>query len=80
MPDNNVVQWLVQQGIGVAFAAAMFYVYRKDSMAWAQKQSESAQAFMAFGERYATAATTQALALARQADILDRIERKLGAQ
>ena len=75
--ENSQVQWMLQQGIGVAFAAAMFFIYRKDSMLWAQKQSETAAAFMAFGEKYAAAATAQSMALQRQAEILDRIERQM---
>jgi hypothetical protein len=75
----EMFQWAVTQGVGVAFAALMFWVYRKDSLAWAQKQSETATAFMQFGERYAEAATRQAMALDRQAAVLDRIERHLSA-
>lgn len=61
-------------------AAVVFWLYRKDSLAWAQKQSETASAFMAFGEKYAAAATQQAAAMARQAEILDRIERQFSAR
>lgn len=78
--ESTFIQWVVQQGIGVAFAAVMFYIYRKDSITWAQKQSETASAFMAFGEKYAAAATLQATSLARQAEILDRIERHLSSR
>lgn len=75
--DPSQIQWFVQQGIGFALAAFIFFLYRKDSITWANKQTETAQAFMAFGEKYAVAATQQANAMLRQSEILDRIERHL---
>lgn len=68
---------LVKQGGFAILCGVMFYVYRHDSKGWAQKQSETAQAFMAFGERTATALTQVSEAIRQQSTVLVQIDRNL---
>lgn len=74
---ESVFVEILKQGGFAALAGLMFFVYRADSKAWAQKQSETAAAFMGFGERTATALTQVSEALRMQSQVLERIERHL---
>lgn len=73
-------QWVTSQGIGAVLAFVMFMVYRKDakdnalaiktlSEAYARQQTESATAWMAFGQE-------QGALMARIAGALERIEER----
>lgn len=77
MSESLLVE-LVKQGGFALLCAAMFWLYRHDSKAWAAKQTETAAAFMGFGERTATALTQVSEALRRQSAVLERIEAHLG--
>jgi hypothetical protein len=70
---------LIKQGGFAVLCGAMFLVYRHDAKGWAQKQTETAQAFMSFGERTATALTQVSEAMRQQAVVLTQIERHLNA-
>lgn len=74
---ESFIAELIKQGGFAVLCGAMFLIYRHDSKAWAAKQTESAQAFMSFGERTATALTQVSEVLRRQGEILARIESHL---
>lgn len=76
---TDVLQWVITQGIGAVLASVMFLIYRHDSKAWIQRQTETAEAYMAFGERYSKALAEVAAGLVRQAQVLERIERHLSS-
>lgn len=78
MTENIVVE-LVKQGGFAILCAVMFWVYRSDSRGWAQKQHETAAAYMAFGERTATALTGVSEVMRQQSGVLERIETHLRA-
>jgi hypothetical protein len=75
--DNGFIQWLVNQGAGASLGVFMFLMYRKDSLAYAQRQTDSAAAYMAYGKEVGLALANVAASLVRHADVLDRIERHL---
>ena len=77
--NETLVVELVRQGGFAILCGVMFWVYRRDSMVWAVKQSETASAFMAFGERTATSLTSVSEALRQQSDVLRTLERHLAA-
>ena len=68
---------ILKQGGFATLAGVMFFVYRADAKSWASKQSETASAFMGFGERTATALTQVSEALRLQSHVLERIEAHL---
>lgn len=68
---------LIKQGGFAVLCGAMFLVYRHDAKQWAAKQTESAAAFMSFGERTAQSLTQVSEVLRRQGEILSSIERHL---
>lgn len=74
---TDVMQWVISQGIGAVLAAVMFFIYRQDAKTWAAKQTETATAFMEFGERYSRALADVSSSIAKQALILDRIDKHL---
>ena len=74
---EGFIQELIKQGGFAVLCGAMFLVYRHDAKQWAAKQTESAQAFMSFGERTATALTQVSETMRRQGEILSRIEQHL---
>ena len=76
MTENLIVE-LVRQGGFAILCAVMFWVYRSDSRTWAVKQSESASAFMAFGERTAESMTRLSETLRQQSEVLRQIEEQL---
>lgn len=76
--SESVVVELVKQGGFALLCGAMFLLYRHDSKGWAAKQTETASAFMAFGERTAESLTRVSEALRRQSQVLERIESHLG--
>lgn len=78
MTDSLLVE-LVKQGGFALLCGVMFWVYRRDSMAWAMKQSETASAFMAFGERTATSLTQVSEAMRQQSEVLRTLERHLNS-
>lgn len=78
MTDSVLIE-LVKQGGFALLCGVMFWVYRQDSKGWAIKQSQTAEAFMSFGERTAASLTKVADGLQRQSVILDRIEQNLNA-
>ena len=78
MSETLLVE-LVRQGGFAILCGVMFWVYRRDSMAWAVKQTETASAFMAFGERTATSLTSVSEAMRQQSDVLRTLERHLSA-
>lgn len=75
--SESVLVEVIKQGGFAVLCGAMFLFYRNDSKAWAQKQSETAAAFMQFGERAATALTQVGEGLRQQSLILEEIERHL---
>lgn len=79
MTDAVVVELFKQGGFAI-LCAVMFWMYRSDSRAWAQKQHETATAYMAFGERTATALTTVSEVMRQQSGVLERIERHLSSR
>lgn len=65
---------LLEQGGFALLAAVMFFVYRKDAKEWAMKQSETATAFMGFGERTSAALTLVTETQRQQSEVLAQIE------
>lgn len=76
---EGFIQELLKQGGFALLCGAMFMVYRHDAKSWAAKQSETATAYMAFGEKTAIALTQVSEALRQQAAVLTQIERHLNA-
>jgi len=68
---------LLKQGGFALLCGAMFLVYRHDSKSWAAKQTETAEAYMKFGEKTATALTQVSEAMRQQSTVLAQIERHL---
>lgn len=76
MTEQIIVE-IVKQGGFACLCGAMFVFYRKDAKAWAEKQSQTAEAFMAFGERTSASLTQVSEVLRRQGEILSHIEQHL---
>ena len=68
---------LLEQGGFALLCAALIWIYRHDSKAWAARQSETAAAYMAFGEKTATILTQVAETLRQQSVVLGRIDEHL---
>lgn len=76
MTESFLVELLKQGGFAL-LSGFIFWMYRKDAAVWAVKQTETAAAFMAFGERTAAALTLVSETMRQQSTVLERVEARL---
>lgn len=77
MTVDTLIAALVQQGGFAVLAGVILFFYRKDAKEWIKSQEQTAEAFMSFGEKTATALTQVTETLRLQAVVLQGIDASL---